>query len=61
MTGSAHSVMAPYWAKVLGKTTMAAHQCSPRGGNLQVTVDGDGGKVLASGAAAIVIEGTLNL
>lgn len=36
VTGSAHCLLAPYWAKRLGKTRMNAFQASPRGGSVQV-------------------------
>jgi PhzF family phenazine biosynthesis protein len=34
VTGSAHTALTPYWAKVLGKTTLSARQVSKRGGVL---------------------------
>lgn len=34
VTGSAHTTLAPYWTKVLGKTKMTAKQLSQRGGDL---------------------------
>jgi PhzF family phenazine biosynthesis protein len=42
VTGSAHTVLAPYWSKRLGKKAFHALQASPRGGRLRVSlVDGD--------------------
>jgi predicted PhzF superfamily epimerase YddE/YHI9 len=32
VTGSAHTALGPYWAKILGKTEMLAYQASHRGG-----------------------------
>lgn len=32
VTGSAHCVLAPYWAATLGKTNLVGNQASPRGG-----------------------------
>jgi predicted PhzF superfamily epimerase YddE/YHI9 len=34
VTGSAHCMLAPYWAGRLGKTTFRAFQCSQRGGEV---------------------------
>jgi len=34
--GSAHCVLAPFFAARLGKTEMVARQCSPRGGDVYV-------------------------
>merc|ERR1712013_603368 len=56
VTGSAHSVLAPYWGQRLAKTKMLARQCSKRGGNLQVTLKDD--SLLVRGSAVIVIRGT---
>ncbi|GHV08059.1 phenazine biosynthesis protein [Clostridia bacterium] len=36
VTGSAHCVLAPYWAKKLEKTTLVACQASKRGGTLYI-------------------------
>lgn len=41
VTGSAHCMLAPYWAARLGKTTMVARQVSARGGWLEVALDGE--------------------
>lgn len=38
VTGSTHCMIAPYWAKSLGKTTINAFQASRRGGKLLCTV-----------------------
>lgn len=34
VTGSAHTVLAPFWASRLNKTVLRARQCSQRGGEL---------------------------
>ena len=39
VTGSAHAVLAPYWAKRLGRKEMTAHQASARGGDLTLRLD----------------------
>lgn len=41
VTGSAHSIMAPYWAEKLGKTSLTARQLSKRGGEVHCDVKGD--------------------
>ncbi len=59
VTGSAHCVSAPYWAKVFGKNTLRARQVSPRSGDLWLEVAG--GRVLIAGYAVEVISGTMCL
>lgn len=57
VTGSAHCALAPYWAAKLGKPALTGFQASPRGGVVGVRVDGD--RVVLSGRAVTVLEGTL--
>lgn len=38
VTGSAHTVLCPFWAQVLGKTVLRCRQCSKRGGDIVATV-----------------------
>ena len=57
VTGSAHCILAPWWAPKLGTSNFDAHQVSPRGGRLGVRLDGD--RVILSGAAVTVMDGTL--
>lgn len=57
VTGSAHSVLGPYWAGVLGKKSLKARQCSKRGGELAVEVKED--KVEVTGGAVVVVKGQL--
>jgi PhzF family phenazine biosynthesis protein len=52
VTGSAHCVLAPYWAERLGKDRLLAFQASARGGHLQVTHRGD--RVELAGRAVTV-------
>lgn len=59
VTGSAHAVMVPYWAKVLGKDQFTAFQASKRGGLLACSLEGD--RVVLGGACVTVIEGTFLL
>jgi PhzF family phenazine biosynthesis protein len=57
VTGSSHTVLAPYWAARLGKTTFTAFQASARGGILHVSLAGD--RVKIAGKALTVIKGEL--
>lgn len=61
VTGSAHAVLGPYWAVRLGKPQLRARQCSWRGGELQVEVKADAGRVVVAGHAVTVFEGHLLL
>ncbi|MDQ3265859.1 MAG: PhzF family phenazine biosynthesis protein [Myxococcota bacterium] len=58
-TGSAHSTLAPYWARRLGKSRLHALQLSSRVGELFCEVRGD--RVITSGRAVKYLEGTLDL
>ncbi len=59
VTGSAHCQLAPYWAARLGKTALKGFQASRRGGEVGCELQGD--RVLLSGQACTVLEGTLRL
>jgi len=59
VTGSAHTFLAPYWAKKLGKNTFHAIQASKRQGVLDVTLDK--GRVLIRGQAVTILKGELLL
>lgn len=61
VTGSAHAVLGPWWAEKLGKDTLRARQCSPRGGEITVTIDRAAGRVKLLGDAVIVSKGELYL
>lgn len=54
VTGSAHCMLAPYWAGRLGKRLLSARQVSKRGGSLTCELKGD--RVLLSGSAVTVME-----
>jgi len=41
VTGSAHSVLTPYWTARLGRDAFAAYQASARGGHVGCHLDGD--------------------
>lgn len=58
VTGSAHTVLTPFWAERLGKKVMRAHQASRRGGDLTVELV-EGGRVHLVGKTVIVLEGTM--
>jgi len=49
VTGSAHCMLAPYWAGKLGKNSLSARQISRRGGNINCEFKGD--RVLLAGTA----------
>lgn len=55
VTGSAHVVMVPYWAKQLGKNRLSAIQLSARRGYLDCEMVAD--RVLMSGHAHTYLEG----
>ena len=56
VTGSAHTVLAPYWAAELGLQKMVAKQCSPRGGVLDLALN-SGDRIEVAGQSVIVMEG----
>ncbi|MCW1382339.1 PhzF family phenazine biosynthesis protein [Novosphingobium sp. KCTC 2891] len=58
-TGSAHAVLARYWAQRLGQARFSAWQASPRGGWFDVELAGD--RVLLGGRCTTVVEGTFRL
>lgn len=55
VTGSAHSMLIPYWAEKLGKTQLLAYQKSERGGELRCQLTGD--RVLIGGQAKTYLLG----
>ena len=60
VTGSAHTVLVPYWAHRLGKSRLHAYQASARGGELWgEEIEGD--RVALTGEARVVFTGTLIL
>jgi PhzF family phenazine biosynthesis protein len=59
VTGMAHCVLTPYWATVLGKTTLHAFQVSNRGGEL--FCENCGNRVRISGKAVLYLEGVITL
>lgn len=57
VTGSAHCLLAPYWANKLGKTSMTGFQASRRGGQVKVRVANE--RVFLAGRAFRVLQGTI--
>ncbi|MCX6641218.1 MAG: PhzF family phenazine biosynthesis protein [bacterium] len=59
VTGSAHTLLTPYWSKRLGKSELKARQISQRVGSLQCRLDGD--RVLIAGQAVTYLIGQISL
>jgi PhzF family phenazine biosynthesis protein len=55
VTGAAHCMLSPYWAKRLGKTTFTAFQASRRGGEVVCRLAGD--RVELEGSCVFYLEG----
>jgi predicted PhzF superfamily epimerase YddE/YHI9 len=55
VTGSAHCLLTPFWAKRLGKTDLTAFQASARGGHLGCRLEGD--RTILTGQCRTMIEG----
>jgi len=59
VTGSAHCLLAPYWAGILDKTSLQARQISPRGGNLICEVQKD--RTVLTGSCVDYLQGEIKL
>lgn len=59
VTGSAHCLLATYWARQLGRDRFTAYQASARGGYLEVELAGN--RVILGGRCVTVIEGVFTL
>lgn len=59
VTGSAHTVLTPFWSDQLNKSEMSALQLSQRGGSLQVELTGE--RVLIAGKAKLFLTGVIHL
>lgn len=59
VTGSAHAVLAPFWAEHLGRDSFTGFQASRRGGHVDCRLSGD--RVILGGKCVTVIEGVLRL
>jgi predicted PhzF superfamily epimerase YddE/YHI9 len=57
VTGAAHTILGPYWAKKLGKSALKAFQASARGGEMELLVRGD--RIDLIGQAVVVMEGEM--
>jgi len=59
VTGSAHTLMMPYWSNILGKEKLSAQQLSPRSGNLSCELHGE--RVLIGGRTAQYMKGEISI
>jgi PhzF family phenazine biosynthesis protein len=59
VTGSAHTLLVPFWASRLNKTELTALQLSERGGQLWCTLAGD--RVLIAGKAVTYLRGEIEV
>ncbi|MEJ2509592.1 MAG: PhzF family phenazine biosynthesis protein [Gammaproteobacteria bacterium] len=59
VTGSAHSMLVPYWAKRLGKSFLVAEQLSARGGTLYC--ENRGPRVIIAGDACLYMSGYIDI
>ncbi|HEY7783956.1 MAG TPA: PhzF family phenazine biosynthesis protein [Pyrinomonadaceae bacterium] len=59
VTGAAHCMLAPYWAKRLGKTVFRAFQASRRGGEIICGLVGE--RVTLEGGCVFYLEGTVEI
>ena len=57
VTGSAHTLLVPYWRDILGKNELRAAQLSPRGGKLLCRAEGD--RVKIGGKAVTYLIGEI--
>jgi PhzF family phenazine biosynthesis protein len=59
VTGAAHTMLAPYWARRLGKTAFRAFQASRRGGEVLCRLMGD--RIELEGTCVFYLEGEVEL
>ena len=59
VTGSAHTMLTPYWVSQLSKDELEAHQLSKRGGKLICRLEND--RVYISGSSVIYFEGIISI
>lgn len=59
VTGSTHTMLAPYWAKKLGKDKLQARQISQRGGNIRCKLLD--GRVEIAGKALTYLTGQISI
>jgi predicted PhzF superfamily epimerase YddE/YHI9 len=60
VTGSAHTVLGPYWSERLGKTELFAYQASKRGGEVRVRLTAED-RIMLIGQAVVIAKGSLLL
>jgi predicted PhzF superfamily epimerase YddE/YHI9 len=58
-TGSAQSMLAPYWSARLGKNDLFVRQLSSRGGEMNCRVNGN--RVEIAGRAALYLSGHISI
>jgi PhzF family phenazine biosynthesis protein len=58
VTGSAHTALAPFWSRRLGRDALTGLQASARTGRVATRLSGD--RVLVTGAAVTVVDGELH-
>jgi PhzF family phenazine biosynthesis protein len=59
VTGSAHTLLTPYWVKILQRDTLTAYQCSKRGGELSCKLMPH--RVEIGGKSKLYLKGTILL
>jgi len=59
VTGAAHCMLAPYWARRLDKTALRAFQASPRGGEVLCRLAGD--RVELEGRCVFYLQGEIEV
>jgi PhzF family phenazine biosynthesis protein len=60
VTGSAHTVLGPYWSERLGKMELFAYQASKRGGEVRVRLTAEN-RIMLIGQAVVIAKGSLLL
>jgi len=60
VTGSVHTVLAPYWSAILGKKELKAFQASQRCGEIMISLAGEG-RLEFIGNAVLVLQGEIYL
>ncbi|CAF1361822.1 unnamed protein product [Adineta steineri] len=61
VTGSAHTVLAVYWSRILNKSILNGYQKSARGGHVECELDAKNQRVLLRGHAVTVMQGQLQI
>ncbi|HKK46071.1 MAG TPA: PhzF family phenazine biosynthesis protein [Balneolaceae bacterium] len=59
VTGSAHTMLTPYWSARLGNNELIARQISQRGGTIYCTLQGD--RVELGGYACTILQGEISI